>query len=181
MRFIRDCHSGVQAPDNILNSATSGKATSFLPGQMNWDMSIVKSFGARFLTAFNHPQQITTTLLSPHDSTPAQVRSVDGKMTVRYISPQLPFWWNKGRTEDGPAPSWVSRSREHCWLWCPWRYVRNDTIGIDERTKNNNLGWFDSDQEHVIERITRPFLNYLIYQVTIASVCLPALARFLVA
>jgi hypothetical protein len=42
-----------------------------------------------------------------------------------------------------------------------------DTIGIDERTRNNNLGWFHSDQEHVIERITRPSLNYLVYQVTI--------------
>jgi hypothetical protein len=42
-----------------------------------------------------------------------------------------------------------------------------DTIGIDDRIKNNNLGWFHSDQEHVIERITRPSLNYLIYQVTI--------------
>jgi hypothetical protein len=42
-----------------------------------------------------------------------------------------------------------------------------DTIGIDERTWNNFSGWFHSDQEHVIERITRPDVNYLDYQVTI--------------
>jgi hypothetical protein len=42
-----------------------------------------------------------------------------------------------------------------------------DVIGIDERTWNNFTGWFHSDQEHVIERITRPSINYLVYQVTI--------------
>ncbi len=42
-----------------------------------------------------------------------------------------------------------------------------DTIGIDEQTWNNFSGWFHSDQEHVIERITRPDINFLDYQVTI--------------
>ena len=42
-----------------------------------------------------------------------------------------------------------------------------DVIAIDERTWNNFVGWFHSDQEHVIERLTRPSRNYLIYQVTI--------------
>ena len=42
-----------------------------------------------------------------------------------------------------------------------------DVIGIDERTWNNFTGWFHSDQEHVIERITRPSRNYLVVQVTI--------------
>jgi len=42
-----------------------------------------------------------------------------------------------------------------------------DVIGIDERTWNNFTGWFHSDQEHVIERITRPSINYLVVQVTI--------------
>jgi hypothetical protein len=42
-----------------------------------------------------------------------------------------------------------------------------DVIGIDERTWNNFTGWFHSDQEHVVERITRPSMNYLVYQVTI--------------
>ena len=42
-----------------------------------------------------------------------------------------------------------------------------DVISIDERTWNNFTGWFHSDQEHVIERISRPSKNYLVYQVTI--------------
>jgi hypothetical protein len=42
-----------------------------------------------------------------------------------------------------------------------------DVIAIDERTWNNFIGWFHSDQEHVIERLTRPSENYLVYQVTI--------------
>lgn len=42
-----------------------------------------------------------------------------------------------------------------------------DVIALDERTWNNNTGWFHSDQEHLIERITRPSMNYLNYQVTI--------------
>jgi hypothetical protein len=42
-----------------------------------------------------------------------------------------------------------------------------DVIGIDERTWNNFTGWFHSDQEHVIERVTRPSMNYLVVQVTI--------------
>src|SRR5580692_4901845 len=40
-------------------------------------------------------------------------------------------------------------------------------IGLDERTWNNFTGWFHSDQEHVIERISRPSMNYLVYQVTV--------------
>jgi hypothetical protein len=42
-----------------------------------------------------------------------------------------------------------------------------DVISIDERTWNNFTGWFHSDQEHVIERVKRPSLNYLTVQVTI--------------
>jgi hypothetical protein len=42
-----------------------------------------------------------------------------------------------------------------------------DVIGVDEQTWNNRQGWFHSDQEHLVERITRPSMNYLEYQVTI--------------
>jgi len=41
-----------------------------------------------------------------------------------------------------------------------------DTIAVEERATNWG-GWFHSDQEHVIERISRPSKNYLVYQVTI--------------
>jgi hypothetical protein len=47
-----------------------------------------------------------------------------------------------------------------------------DVIAIDDRLRNfvpglTTPGWFPSDQEHVIERLSRPSKNYLIYQVTI--------------
>jgi len=42
-----------------------------------------------------------------------------------------------------------------------------DVIGIDERVWNNTNGWFHSDQEHVVERLTRTSENYLSYQYTI--------------
>ena len=42
-----------------------------------------------------------------------------------------------------------------------------DVISLDERTWNNFTGWFHSDQEHVIERVTRPSKNYLNVVVTI--------------
>jgi hypothetical protein len=42
-----------------------------------------------------------------------------------------------------------------------------DTIAIDERTWNNFTGWFHSDQEHVIEKYSRPDLNHLFVQVTV--------------
>jgi hypothetical protein len=42
-----------------------------------------------------------------------------------------------------------------------------DTIAVDERTWNDPNGWFHSDEQHVIERYSRPSRNYLIYQVTV--------------
>jgi hypothetical protein len=42
-----------------------------------------------------------------------------------------------------------------------------DVIAMDERTWDNGNGWFHSDQQHIVERLSRPSLNYLVYQVTI--------------
>jgi len=43
-----------------------------------------------------------------------------------------------------------------------------DTVAIDTRLWNFGAPqWYHSDQEHVIERFSRPSLNYLIHQVTI--------------
>ena len=47
-----------------------------------------------------------------------------------------------------------------------------DVIAIDDRLRNivpgeTTPGWFPSDREHVVERITRTSKNYLTYQVTI--------------
>jgi hypothetical protein len=42
-----------------------------------------------------------------------------------------------------------------------------DTIALDERTWNDAGAWIHSDQQHVVERFSRPSRNYLIYQVTV--------------
>jgi hypothetical protein len=43
-----------------------------------------------------------------------------------------------------------------------------DVIGLDERSHAmRGAAFFHSDQEHVIERISRPSMNYLVYEVTI--------------
>ena len=46
-----------------------------------------------------------------------------------------------------------------------------DVIAIDERMRNfggeGSGGWFHSDQQHIVERITRTSKNYLTYQITI--------------
>ncbi|PYU27615.1 MAG: hypothetical protein DMG32_06020 [Acidobacteria bacterium] len=42
-----------------------------------------------------------------------------------------------------------------------------DTIGLDDRTWNDGGAWIHSDQQHVVERFSRPSRNYLIYQVTV--------------
>ena len=41
-----------------------------------------------------------------------------------------------------------------------------DSIALDNRVPNFG-GWFHSEEEHVIERISRPSMNYVVYQVTI--------------
>jgi hypothetical protein len=43
-----------------------------------------------------------------------------------------------------------------------------DVIGLDEKSRaTRGAQSFHSDQEHVIEHISRPSMNYLVYQVTI--------------
>jgi hypothetical protein len=45
-----------------------------------------------------------------------------------------------------------------------------DVIGLDERSRaflGREWDFIHSDQEHVIERLSRPSMNYLVYQVTI--------------
>ena len=42
-----------------------------------------------------------------------------------------------------------------------------DTTGLDDRTWNDGGAWIHSEQQHVVERFTRPSRNYLIYQVTV--------------
>jgi hypothetical protein len=68
----------------------------------------------------------------------------------------------RAHTED-PDPTFNGESVAH---WEGETLVI-DTIAIDERTWNDTEGWFHSDQEHIVERLTRPSVNYLVYQVTI--------------
>lgn len=42
-----------------------------------------------------------------------------------------------------------------------------DSIAIDERTYIMPNGWFHSDEVHVIERYSRPSMNYLIVEITV--------------
>ena len=42
-----------------------------------------------------------------------------------------------------------------------------DTIALDDRSWNDAGAWIHSDQQHVVERFSRPSRNYLIYQVTV--------------
>lgn len=49
-----------------------------------------------------------------------------------------------------------------------------DTVAIDTRVRNISVGrtgdanaWLHSDQEHIIERFSRPSKNYLTYQITV--------------
>lgn len=44
-----------------------------------------------------------------------------------------------------------------------------DSIGFDERTYIQPNGWFHSDELHVTERYTRPSMNYLIVEITVAD------------
>jgi hypothetical protein len=42
-----------------------------------------------------------------------------------------------------------------------------DVIAMDTRSWDNGNGWFHSEQQHLVERLSRPTKNYLVYQVTI--------------
>lgn len=69
-----------------------------------------------------------------------------------------------------PDPTFNGDSRAH---WEGDTLVV-DTVGIDTRVRNISVGlrgdanaWLHSDQEHVIERFSRPSKNYLTYQVQV--------------
>jgi hypothetical protein len=64
---------------------------------------------------------------------------------------------------QNPNPSFNGESRAH---WEGDTLVV-DTIAIDERVWNGATWRFHSEQEHVIERYSRPSKNYLVYQYTV--------------
>ena len=90
--------------------------------------------------------------------TPGQlVELVDANHDYRVIPTD-----GRPHTKD-PDPTFNGEERGH---WEGDTLVI-DTIAIDERVWNSANWRFHSDQEHVIERYSRPSMNYLIYQVTI--------------
>ncbi len=62
-----------------------------------------------------------------------------------------------------PDPSFSGEARGH---WEGDTLVV-DTLGVDERVWHSDAWRIHSDQEHIVERFTRPSMNYLTYQVTI--------------
>lgn len=90
--------------------------------------------------------------------TPGQlVELVDGNHDYRVVSTT-----GQPHTKD-PDPAFNGEERGH------WEgdVLVIDTIAIDERVWNGATWRFHSDQEHVIERYSRPSKNYLIHEVMI--------------
>jgi len=101
-------------------------------------------------------------LLNPYPTQFVQTR--DELIQLNELNTNFRVIHTDGRPHTkNPDPTFVGDATAH---WEGDTLVI-DVIAIDERTWNNFIGWFHSDQEHVIERLTRPSENYLIYQVTI--------------
>ena len=101
-------------------------------------------------------------LMNPYPTKLVQTR--DELIQLNELNTNFRVIHTDGRPHDkNPDPTFSGDATAH---WDGDTLVI-DVIAIDERTWNNFLGWFHSDQEHVIERLTRPSENYLVYQVTI--------------
>jgi hypothetical protein len=115
------------------------------------------------------PTSITT---QATEHGPMELVQQPGRMWVLSEFPQtIRFIPTDGRphTKD-PDPTFNGESVGH---WEGDTLVV-DTIAIDERMRNISVGvhgdsaaWLHSDQEHVIERFSRPSKNYLTYQVIV--------------
>jgi hypothetical protein len=108
-----------------------------------------------------------TTLLSENGLTwPMQIVQTPGLLVMLI---EYPMDYRVIRTDGrphqkDPDPSFNGDSVAH---WEGDTLVI-DTIAVDERMPNvGPPQWRHSDQEHVIERISRPSMNYIIHQVTI--------------
>lgn len=101
-------------------------------------------------------------LLNPYPTQFVQTR--DELIQLNELNTNFRVIHTDGRPHTkNPDPTFVGDATAH---WEGETLVI-DVIAIDERTWNNFVGWFHSDQEHVIERLTRTSENYLTYQVTI--------------
>ncbi len=100
---------------------------------------------------------------------PMELIQMPGRLAMLYEYPlDVRMIYMNGRAHPkDPDPTFNGDSTAH---WEGDTLVV-DVIAIDERLRNitgaGATGWYPSDQEHVIERFSRPSKNFLIYQVTI--------------
>ncbi|PYU20319.1 MAG: hypothetical protein DMG32_22625 [Acidobacteria bacterium] len=100
---------------------------------------------------------------------PMELIQSPGRLVMLYEYPlDVRMIYTKGRAHPkDPDPTFNGDSVAH---WEGDTLVV-DVIAIDPRlriiTGAGATGWFSSDQEHVVERFSRPSKNFLIYQVTI--------------
>jgi len=166
--------------------------SGYTPGN-NWDRSLMNQFDARktpqenevfkpetkdkyqFPTPYGTcapggtPTSITT---QATEHGPMEIVQLPG---VVWILTEFPQTIRRIPTDGSPHPkdpdvSFNGDSRGH---WEGDTLVV-DTIAIDTRMRNISVGksgdanaWTHSEQEHVIERFSRPSNNYLSYQVTV--------------
>ncbi|PYU32290.1 MAG: hypothetical protein DMG31_10865 [Acidobacteria bacterium] len=111
----------------------------------------------------------STTLEQISQHAPMELIQTPGRLAMLYEYPlDVRMIYTNGRSHPkDPDPTFNGDSAAH---WEGDTLVI-DVIAIDERFRNitgaGGSGWFPSDQEHVVERFSRPSKNYLIYQVTI--------------
>jgi hypothetical protein len=111
----------------------------------------------------------STILEQMNQHAPMELIQTPGRLVMLYEYPlDVRMIYTNGRTHPkDPDPTFNGDSAVH---WEGDTLVI-DVIAVDTRLRNLTgplgRGWSHSDQEHVIERFSRPSKNYLIYQVTI--------------
>jgi hypothetical protein len=115
------------------------------------------------------PTSITT---QATEHGPVQLVSMPGALWVLTEFPQAIRWIPTDGRKHSEKPE-VSFAGESVGHWEGDTLVV-DTVAIDTRMRNISVGisgdaaaWTHSDQEHVIERFSRPSKNFLNYQVTV--------------
>ncbi len=111
----------------------------------------------------------STTLEQISQHAPMELVQTPGRLAMMYEYPlDVRMIYTNGRAHPkDPDATFNGDSTAH---WEGDTLVV-DVIAIDTRLRNimgnGEAGWFPSDQEHVVERFSRPSKNFLIYQVTI--------------
>jgi len=112
----------------------------------------------------------STTLEQDAQHAPMELIATPGRLAMLYEYPlDVRMVYMNGRQHPkDPDPTFNGDSTAH---WEGDTLVI-DVTAIDERMRNfggegGGGGWFHSDKQHVVERISSPSKNYLTYQVTI--------------